>query len=119
MEYLERLPYLALALGAGVIVLGVFAVFGRLKKDWTVARKARQLERLLDGQSLEEVLSAAPYKYGHFQGEDGFRIWDERVEEGVVHFAYTPLDAQLWIVKTYLSERNEREDRMGNGGQQP
>ena len=103
----EKLPYLIFTLGVGIVFLGLFTVFNRLKKDWVVSRKKRELEQLLAlaGQSLDEILAAAPYKYGHFQGEDGFRVWDERLENEFLHFFYTPLDAQLWIVKTYLSEQ--------------
>lgn len=109
MEYIEKLPYIILALGVSILFWGLFAVFNRLKKKWVVSRKKRELEQLLalTGQSLEEILATAPYKYGHFQGEDGFRLWDERLENGFVHFFDTSLDAQLWIVKTYLSERDQ------------
>ena len=106
MEYLEKLPFFLFAAVAwSVVVFGTIAIFQRLKENWTVSRKERWLKRLLNGQPLEEVLSAAPCKYGHFQGEDGYRIWDERLENGFVHFASTPLDAHLWIVEAYLSEQ--------------
>ena len=67
-----------------------------------IRKQEKKLAKLLNGRKLEDVLAEAPYAYGHFQGEDGYRIWDERVEKGFVAFVSTTLEAELWIVEKYL-----------------
>ena len=91
------------------IVLWPFALaafYEILKERWNTRRKQQKLSRLLNGQDLEAVLRDAPYEYSHFQGEDGYRIWDKCVENGFVGFASTPFDAELWIVETTLSQED-------------
>ncbi|RME46456.1 MAG: hypothetical protein D6791_08255 [Chloroflexi bacterium] len=105
MEYVRQLPYLFLAGGVFLVLWGLLTLLAHVKETRAHARKEHRLQQLLAGRSLEEVLSAAPYKYGHFQGEDGFRVWDERIENGFLHFYSAALDAQLWIVETYLAEQ--------------
>ncbi len=51
-----------------------------------------------------EILAAAPFGYGHFQGEDGYRIWDERLDPGFVGFSPTAEGAEDWIIETFLAE---------------
>lgn len=54
-----------------------------------------------------EILAAAPYGYGHFQGEDGYRIWDERLDPGFVGFSPTAEGAEEWIIEQFLREEED------------
>ena len=69
-------------------------------------RRQRRLQQLLAGRPKEAVLQEAPYAFGWFQGEDGYRIWDKRETTSFVHFAGSTEDAELWIIERYLSETN-------------
>ncbi len=95
---------LIILLGIVLWPLTLAAFYKILKEKWKTRKKQQKLRTLLNGQVLDDVLRAAPYGYGHFQGEDGYRIWDRRIENGFIGFAYTPLDAELWIVEQYLSK---------------
>ena len=57
--------------------------------------------------SLEEVLEEAPYEYANAQGEDIYRIYDTRLKNVCVDFAYSKKDAEMWIVNRYASEKEE------------
>lgn len=57
--------------------------------------------------SIEEVLEKSPYGYSHWQGEDGYRIFDTRFKEKYVGFSYTSFNAELWILERYLLEKDE------------
>ena len=85
-------------------------MFRKLK----IRKQKKKLAKLLNGRKLEDVLAEAPYGYGYFQGEEGYRIWDERVENGFVAFAVTTLNAEIWIVEKYLSEESELGSRKRN-----
>jgi hypothetical protein len=84
--------------------LAIMALYEILKEKRRTRKKQQKLSALLDGQALEDVLLAAPYGYGHFQGENGYRVWDKRIENGFIGFARSRLDAELLIVERYLSE---------------
>jgi hypothetical protein len=84
--------------------LTIVAFYEFLRKKRRARRKQQKLSALLDGQAVEDVLLAAPYGYGHFQGEDGYRVWDKRMENGFIGFVRSRLDAELLIVERYLSE---------------
>ncbi|NOX61146.1 MAG: hypothetical protein GXP42_04260 [Chloroflexi bacterium] len=99
------------ALPPFLLVLGMAAGSAFLAEkvsNWLVQRrKERRLARALAAlsMSLEEALAEAPYDYDHWQGEDGYRIFDVRVQEGYVGFASSPSDAELWIVERYLADK--------------
>ncbi len=59
---------------------------------------------MLDGQALVDVLAASPYGYGWWQGDNDYRVYDKRVENGFIDIVRTSLDAEFWIVNKYLSE---------------
>jgi len=92
-----------------LLIVSAAAVFYMKIKDKTgLRKKQKKLNTLLNGRTVEDVLAATPYAYGHFQGEDGYRIWDKRVDKNeFVAFASSTLDAELWIVEKYLSESTE------------
>lgn len=74
-----------------------------------VSLKTLTKEMLKKGPPLSEaekqaLLCHAPYDYVHWQGEDGYRIWDRRTRE-VVGFAGTSQDAKAWIIDRWLKER--------------
>ena len=104
----EIFIFILVVVGAFVI-LGVFAAFQIAMEKWAISRKKRKLKQLLNGQSLEEVLKNAPYKYGHSQGDSLYRGWDERRGVEILRWFPTTLDAQLWVVETYLSEQNKKD----------
>ena len=92
-----------------LLVVSAIAVFYMKIKDKTGLRnKQKRLNKLLNGRTVEDVLAEAPYDYGHFQGDEGYRIWDKRGEKNeFAAFANSTLDAELWIVEKYLSENKE------------
>ncbi|WP_420642235.1 hypothetical protein [Candidatus Leptofilum sp.] len=98
--------FLTILLAIVLWPLGLFALYDWLKKRWQMRQRQQRVAALLDGREITAVLQTAPYSYGHFQGENGYRIWDERIENGFVGFAATPQEAELWIVEHYLSESN-------------
>ena len=53
--------------------------------------KGKEAQKLLGARALDQILADSPYEFGHFQGEDGYRIFDERSDEAFVGFAATPL----------------------------
>lgn len=76
-----------------------------------VSLKTLTKEMLEKGPPLSEVerqalLRHAPYDYAHWQGEDGYRIWDRRTK-AFVGSAGTPQEAESWIIKRWLKERAE------------
>ena len=105
--------------GIGVLLLSLLLVSIGIG-GWFLAReinrghvqrkKRRRLARALAklSMSLEEVLAEAPYQYGHWQGEDGYRIFDTRVKDRYIGFVSSESDAELWIVERYLADKTER-----------
>lgn len=98
-------------LGATLVAMALFLVatailggFERRKQRKERRRRSQELNRMLDGRSLEEALEASNYDFAHFQGEDGYRIFEKAREREYVEFANTALDAHLWI-----AERSRRE----------
>lgn len=89
-----------------LLVVSAVAVFYiKIKDKMGLRNKQKKLIKLLNGRTVEDVLAAAPYAYGHFQGDDGYRIWDKRSEKNeFAAFASSTLDAELWIVGKYVSE---------------
>jgi hypothetical protein len=92
-----------------VVSIGVTSLLlAREMSRWLAQRKKeRRLGRALAilSMSLEEVLAEAPYQYGHWQGEDGYRIFDTRVKDGYIDFVSSESDAELWIVERYLADK--------------
>ena len=97
-----------LMIGGGLLFLtiltGSFLGFDWLKQQRDRRKKLKELKALLNGRSLRDTLYAAPYKYAYFQGDDGFRIWDNRRPGHFLYTADTPLDAEIWIVKKYQAD---------------
>jgi hypothetical protein len=95
-----------LMVGATVVAIavvlgtaGIIGVIDRQRRRQAKRRKGQKLARMLDGRPLEDVLTASHYDYAHFQGEDGYRIFEKGTQNGFVDFAKTELDAHLWIVE--------------------
>ncbi len=105
--------FFLLLFGAPVIIV---LLMDRLKAWWQRKNILRRMNKALAAlsMSLEEVLEKAPYRYDHWQGEDGYRLMDVRVPDGFVGFAYSELEAKLWIVEHYLAEMIE--DECSSGG---
>lgn len=115
MEYIEKLPFLIFTCGVVLLILlPLFATYYDLKTRWIPHKKQKKLNKLLAGRPLAQILSEAPYEFGHFQGEDGYRIWDKRMKNKFLHFAPTELDAHLWIVETYLSTQDTTNTPSNN-----
>ena len=91
-----------------LIVSAIAVFYMKIKDKMELRNKQKRLNKLLNGRTVEDILAVTPYAYGHFQGEDGNRIWDKRAEKNkFVAFANSTLDAELWIVEKYLSENKE------------
>ncbi len=95
-----------IAIGAAIvfllIVIVTFWVFDSTKRFLRLRKKENKLKQLLAGRNLDDVLAQSPYDFGHFQGEDGYRIYDTRIKDGFIGFASTRLDAHIFIL-----EKNE------------
>ena len=91
----------------GLAVIGVYALVHAWRRKWRLRQKEKKLEKLLAGRSLDAVLAEAYYEFAHFQGEDGYRLYDKREKEGFLGFVYTPLDAHLWIVERHMADRKD------------
>ena len=112
-----NLPPLLFALGGMMLYLlacaGLILGYDWAKRRWRQWRMEREMVRLLanaslpNGRSLATLLANAPYGYDHFQGEDGYRIWDSRQPNTFVAHAATPFEAELWIVRQVVAEENE------------
>ena len=90
--FLILLLFIAIFLGGAVIWI-------EAKHKFKIWRKRKKLAKLLGTRSLDQVLDDSPYDFAHFQGENEYRIYDKRLQDGFIGFAATPLDAQLWIVE--------------------
>ena len=73
-------------------------------------KQKRRVHKLLAGKKKAEVLKSAPYSYNHWQGENGFRIYDDR-DDRYLHFAFSSEEAELWILERYLCEINGLPDK--------
>jgi hypothetical protein len=108
-----NIPPALFALGGMILYLLAFAgaILGYdwAKRRWRQRQMERELMRLLNGRSLPTLLANAPYGYGYFQGEDGYRIWDNRQPNSFVGHAYTPFEAELWIVRQVVAEEGGTE----------
>ena len=93
-----------IAMALFLVVTAILGVFERRKQRKERRRRRKELNRMLDGRSSEEALEASDYGFAHFQGEDGYRIFEKGTEYECVGFANTAQDAHLWIV-----ERSRRE----------
>jgi len=45
-----------------------------LQRLWRKRQRRRKRETAMLAWAQREILAAAPYGYGHFQGEDGYHI---------------------------------------------
>jgi len=89
--------------GAFIIVLAA-----RLKRYLRDRSQARAIEMLLDGRDRQAVLDEAPYDFGHWQGENGYRVYtkhDDPDQTGgeFVKMVSSPRDAEDWILQRHLS----------------
>jgi hypothetical protein len=81
-----------------------------LQRLWRERQRRRKRAAAMLAWARREILAAAPYAYayayayGHFQGGDGYRIWDERLDPGFVDFSPTAEGAENWIVEQFLAE---------------
>ena len=87
----------------GFVVLLFFA-WEKIKQRYLQYRYDRRMQQLLNGRSLAEVLAEAPYGYGHWQGEDGYRVYDTRIKEGYIGMTMTKQEAEMMIVERYSKE---------------
>ncbi|MBX3050513.1 MAG: hypothetical protein KF753_03500 [Caldilineaceae bacterium] len=81
---------------------------------WQERQRRRKREAAMLAWARQEILAAAPFGYGHFQGEDGYRIWDERLDPGFVAFASTAEGAEVWIIEQFLQEADSRKPESKN-----
>ena len=77
-----------------------------LQRLWRERQRRCKRAAAMLAWARREILAAAPYAYayGHFQGGDGYRIWDERLDPGFVDFSPTAEGAENWIVEQFLAE---------------
>lgn len=98
------------ALGGMVLYLlacaGLILGYGWAKRRWRQRQMEREMAHLLSGRSLPTLLANAPYRYDHFQGEDGYRIYDSH--QTYLGHAATAFEAELWIVRRVVAEEQGR-----------
>ncbi len=65
----------------------------------------RKLNRLLGERTLSEALDQSAYEYGHFQGDNGYRIWRKDDKSGeFVALGLTKKEVHLWIAGSQRKE---------------
>jgi len=69
-------------------------------------RRMRKILAELD-MSVQEILEKSPYAYGHWQGEDGYRIYDVRFNDKYLYFAYSEFSAEYWIIEQYYLDNKD------------
>ena len=69
-------------------------------------RRMRKILTELD-MTAQEVLEKSPYSYDHWQGEDGYRIYDVRFKDKYPYFAYTTFSAEYWIIEQYYLDNKD------------
>jgi len=97
---MSTIGYLILFFGGILFVGWLWYSAMDFVKDFIYRRK---LKRLLGDKTLSEALDESPYMYGHFFGEDGYRIWrkDARKDEYVA-LGVSEKEAHLFIVTKKL-----------------
>ena len=85
-----------------LIIGGIGFMYVYLQGAWNDFFYRQRLQELLGNMTLEEVLEKSPYEYGHFQGEDGYRIWLKDTLDGFVGFGMSERAVHMWIVEQYL-----------------
>lgn len=86
-----------------LVAAGLILAYDWGKQRWRQWQMEREMARLLaNGRSLTTLLAHAPYHYAHFQGEDGYRIYDSH--QTYLGHAATAFEAELWIVRWVVAE---------------
>jgi hypothetical protein len=67
-----------------------------------------RIRRGVNGRDPQSLIDASPYGYGHWQGENGYRIWDDRREPPFIGFAATEAECRERILELILA--TERDD---------
>lgn len=78
-----------------------------MRRLWQQWQRRRKREAAMLAWARREIMARAPYGYGHFQGEDGYRIWDTRLDSGFVGFSPTTELAENWIIEQFLAENDQ------------
>ena len=65
---------------------------------------------MLGDLSLESGLAASLRELAHFQGEDGYRIFEKGPPAAFRESAPTALDAHVWIIERTLRDREEHTE---------
>ena len=82
----------------------------KINGSWDDFTYRQRMQKLLGGMTLEEVLKKSPYGYGHFQGDNGYRIWRRDMLEGFVQLDVSDKFAKMWIVEQYFqSDRDNKK----------
>ena len=91
---------IAMIIGGGLIFGLVKWSYGRLH----TIRRARQLQNWLAGRDPQTLIADSPFNFGHWQGENGYRIWDERQEPPAFIFETTPEACERYILERIMAE---------------
>ena len=92
---------------AGGLWLG-YLLFKAMKTNRAHKQREQALAENLAGREPKALIEASPFSYANWQGEDGYRIIDERKDPPFIGFAGTPEQAENQILLLIFAE-SERE----------
>lgn len=99
---------------AFLILIGSWLIvppLGRWVHGYYLDRKRVQwITQQLAGRDPKALIEASPFGYGHWQGEDGYRIWDERQEPPFIGFGATGEACEKQILALIFEEEQLGKD---------
>ena len=87
-----------------LVLLGP-VVYRWLKRWLAVQQRERAIQTKLAGRSAKTLIADSPFEYGHWQGEDGYRIMDNRREPPFIGFASSVEDAEAQILTLIFTDQ--------------
>ncbi len=92
-----------LAIALFLLLAKIFNLPSEIKRKKEIRKKEQRLAELLDGQELNDILEASPYKLSRGQGDNWYGIYDKELGRNKLGSAQYRLDAELWIVEKHFS----------------
>ena len=91
------------------MTLWIGSIVYKIVKAKRAQREQKQLvAQELDGRDANAVIKASPFSYAHWQGEDGYRIIDERKDPPYIGFAGTVEQAESQILLLIAAESSRK-----------
>ncbi|HFC12344.1 MAG TPA: hypothetical protein ENJ56_05825 [Anaerolineae bacterium] len=78
--------------------------FSWLQRTIKMRLNDKQIEQKLAGRDRKKLLAESPYRYDHWQGDDGYRVFDEREMDRYLAFVHTAKEAEDTILKQIFAD---------------